>query len=119
MSLLWLTLAAMAGGVVGAAIHEGTHLATAAALGVVEAVGWQGGLAGGPYVDYRVQSRWRSEAVRKSPLLLGLAALGGFLVSFDGVGLVAMFEAGVISGLLWASPEDLFADAAQREASAT
>ena len=114
MSLLAYPLAAMAGGLVGTVAHESLHALTAAVVGRVKAVGWQGGLTGGPYVDFEARSRWRSEAVRKAPLAVGLVA---------GIVVASRFEPtprwlaalGVVWGLLWTSPEDLFADAATRE----
>jgi hypothetical protein len=113
MSLLAYPLAAMAGGLVGTVAHESLHALIAAIVGRVEAVGWQGGLGGGPYVDFETAGRWRSEAVRKAPLAVGLVA---------GIVVASRFEPtpswvaalGVVWGLLWTSPEDLFADAAEQ-----
>jgi hypothetical protein len=114
MSLLAYPLAAMAGGLVGTVAHEGLHYVVARALGRVEGVGWQGGLAGGPYVDFAVGSRWRSEAVRKAPLVAGL--LAGIGVASTAAATPSWVAAvGVVAGLLWSSAEDLFAGAAARE----
>lgn len=114
MSILLVPLAAMAGGVAGVVAHESIHCGLAELLGDVVGVGWAGGLAGGPYVDYRVESRWRSEVVRKGPLGVGTAAAIALFVTFDGVTLPWVFAAGAVTGLLWSSPEDLFASAADQ-----
>ena len=116
MSLLAYPIAAMAGGLVGAIAHETIHAVAAHALGELEGVGWQGGLVGGPFVDFRTPSRWRSEVVRKSPLAVGIASAIVVALSFDGVTLPWVAAAGFAAGLLWSSPEDLFA--ARAEASA-
>ena len=117
MSILLVPLAAMAGGVLGVVAHEGIHYALARALGEVIGVGWVGGLAGGPYVDYRVGSRWRSEVIRKGPLAAGIAGAIALFATFDGVTLPWVFGAGAVGGLLWSSPEDLFARAADQSGS--
>ena len=114
MNILVYPLAAMAGGVIGVVAHESIHYALARALGEVIGVGWVGGLAGGPYVDYRVPSRWRSEVVRKGPLAAGLLGAVALALSFDGLSLPWIVGAGAVAGLLWTSPEDLFVDAADQ-----
>lgn len=117
MSILLVPLAAMAGGVLGVALHEATHYGLAELLGDVVGVGWTGGLAGGPYVDYRVESSigdWRSEVIRKGPLALGGLGAIALALTFDGVTLPWMLGVGVVAGLLWSSPEDLFSAAADR-----
>ncbi|MDR9381143.1 MAG: hypothetical protein RI560_05650 [Natronomonas sp.] len=115
MNIITMPLAAMAGGVLGAAIHETIHYALARALGEVLGVGWTGGLSGGPYVDFRVPAsvgNWRSELVRKGPLGVGLLGAIAFAFTYDGLSLGSMALAGLVAGILWTSPEDLFADAA-------
>lgn len=114
MNILFAPVAAMIGGVVGTIAHETIHYTLARVLGTVEAVGWQGGLSGGPYVDYRVTSRWRSEAVRKGPLAAGLVGAIALFVTFDGVTLPWIAAAGAVAGMLWTSPEDLFASRAEQ-----
>ena len=119
MSVLVYPLAAMAGGVLGIVAHESIHLLLARALGEVIGVGWVGGLAGGPCVDYRVASRWRSEVVRKGPLAAGLLGAIALALSFDGVTVTWIVAAGAVAGLLWTSPEDLFVDAADQTEAAS
>jgi len=114
VSLLAYPLAAMAGSLVGTLVHEATHAVAAIALGELEGVGWQGGLAGGPFVDYRVDSRWRSEAVRKAPLALGGVGAIALLAGFEGATVGWVAAAGVVAGLLWSSPEDLSLAAARQ-----
>jgi len=114
MSLALYPLAAAAGAVVGVAAHEATHAAVAAAFGVLDGAGWQGGLTGGPYVDFAPETRWQSEAVRKAPLALGLLALAGLIAAYPGPTLPWVAAAGAVVGLLWTSPADLFVEAAQR-----
>jgi len=101
-------LTAAAGLLVGALAHEATHAVAAVALGQLEAVGWAGGLAGGPYVDFRAPTRLRSEVIRKAPLALGLGAAASAVVGFDAVTLPWLFQAALAVGLLQASPADLF-----------
>lgn len=108
MSLLAYPLAAMAGGLLGTVAHECTHYLVARALGTVERVGWQGGVTGRLFIDFRVGSRWRSEAVRKAPLAVGVAGVAALVVGFDGPTLPWATAAGAVAGLLWSSPEDLF-----------
>jgi hypothetical protein len=108
VSLLWYPLAAMAGGVLGTIAHEALHALAAIALGELEGIGWQGGLAGGPFVDFRADSRWRSEVIRKLPLATGVGAAIAVVGSFDGLTLPWLTAAGAVAGLLWTSPEDLF-----------
>lgn len=114
MSILAAPLAAMAGGVAGVVAHESIHYALAELLGDVVGVGWTGGLAGGPYIDYRIEGRWRSEAIRKGPLAAGIVGAIALLVSFDGLTLPWVAAAGAVAGLLWTSPEDLFTSAADQ-----
>ena len=114
MNIFVLPAIAMAGGAVGAALHEGIHYALARRLGTVVGAGWSGGVAGGPFIDYRVGSRWRSELVRKGPLALGVLGAIALAASFDGLTLPWLFGGGVVAGLLWTSPEDLFAAVASQ-----
>lgn len=114
MSLLAYPLAAMAGGICGTIIHEATHAIVAHALGELDGAGWQGGLAGGPFVDFRAEGRWRSEAIRKAPLVAGVIAAIALIASYDGVTPAWVALAGAVAGLLWTSPEDLFVDAARQ-----
>lgn len=114
MSLAYYPLAAAAGAVVGSITHEATHAAVAAAFGVLDGVGWQGGIAGGPFVDFAPESRAQSEAVRKAPLGLGLVALAALVVAYPGPTLPWVAAAGATAGLLWTSPADLLVDAAKR-----
>lgn len=114
MNVLVLPAVAMAGGAVGAALHEGIHYGLARALGEVLGAGWSGGLSGGPFIDYRVGSRWRSEIVRKGPLAMGGLGAIALAASFDGLTLPWLFGGGVVAGLLWTSPEDLFVSAASQ-----
>lgn len=116
MTLLLYPLAAMAGGLVGTLAHETTHAVAAIALGELVGVGWQGGLAGGPFVDYRAASRWRSEAIRKAPLVVGIVAAVALAVAYRGPSLATLAATGTVAGLLWTSPEDL--SSARAEASA-
>jgi len=108
VSLLAYPLVAMAGAIAGAFTHEATHALVATVVGDVKGVGWQGGLAGGPYVDFRAPSRWRSEAVRKAPLVAGVIALAIVVVTYPGPTLDWVAAAAFALGLLWTSPEDLF-----------
>lgn len=114
MSLALYPLAAAVGAVVGTVLHEATHAAVAAAFGVLDGAGWQGGLTGGPYVDFAPETRAQSEAVRKAPLVLGALALGALVVAYPGPTLPWVAAAGGVAGLLWTSPEDLFVKAASR-----
>ena len=108
MSLALVPLTAAAGMLVGALAHESAHAAAAVALGELEAVGWAGGLAGGPYVDFRAPTRWRSEVIRKAPLALGIVAATTAVVGFESVTLTWLLQASLAVGLLWSSPADLF-----------
>lgn len=108
MVLALVPLTAAAGMLVGAVAHETAHAAAALVLGELEAVGWAGGLAGGPYVDFRAPTRLRSEVIRKAPLALGLGAAASAVVGFDAVTLPWLFQAALAVGLLWSSPADLF-----------
>lgn len=107
MSLALYPLAAMAGGLVGTIAHEMTHAVAAIALGELVGAGWQGGLAGGPFVDFRAPTRLRSEAIRKAPLVVGLLAGIALVVAYRGPSLAWVGASGVVAGLLWTSPEDL------------
>ena len=112
MSLLWYPIAAMAGGIGGAIAHESLHVAVAAAVGELHRVGWRGSwLTGGPVVDFRARTRWRTEAVLKAPLLAGVA-VAAVVLAGSGLTLGRVALAGVAMGLLWASPEDLWASRA-------
>ena len=98
----------MAGGLVGTIAHESLHAVAAVTLGQLVGVGWVGGLAGGPAVDYRAPTRVRDEIIRKLPLAAGVVV--AVVVALDsGVtpGRVAL--GGVAAGLLWSSPADLWA----------
>jgi len=146
VSLALVPLTAGAGMVVGAVAHESTHAALAVALGKLHRIGWAGGLAGGPVVDYSVPGvldrprrgrgrgrrqrarrrrrrreqqhhpQLRSEVIRKGPLVLGLFALTTALISFEAVTLVWLFHAAFALGLLQASPQDLFTQHAEETA---
>ena len=106
----------MAGGIGGAIAHESLHVAVAAAVGELHRVGWRGSwLTGGPVVDFRAGSRWRTEAVLKAPLLAGVA-VAAVVLAGSGVTLGRVALAGVAMGLLWASPEDLWASRAHAAA---
>lgn len=114
MSLVYYPLSAAAGAVVGVALHEATHALVAAAFGVLDGAGWQGGLAGGPYVDFAPETRWQSELVRKTPLAIGLVALVALVAAYPGPTLGWVAAGGAVAGLLWTSPEDLFVEAAEQ-----
>jgi len=103
----------MIGGLVGTLDHEATHAAMAWAFHALVGVGWQGGLAGGPYVDYQTESRWRSEAIRKAPLVLGTIAAVLLVATYDAPTVSWVGAAGAVAGLLWSSPEDLFIERAR------
>jgi len=107
VSLVAYPLAAMVGALVGTITHETTHAVLALALGELEGFGWQGGLAGGPYVDFRAPTRLASEVIRKAPLALGASGLVALALSFDGLSVSWVALAGAVLGLLWTSPEDL------------
>ena len=106
MNLVLFPLAAMAGGVVGIVLHEALHALAATQFGELEAVGWQGGLTGGPYVDFRTDSWLASEVVRKLPLVVGVAGLALTIATAE-ASVSWVFNAGAVAGLLWTSPEDL------------
>jgi len=110
--LALVPLTAAAGLLVGALAHESTHAAAALVLGELETVGWSGGVAGGPYVDFRAPTRWRSEVIRKAPLALGVVAAAIAVVGFEAITLRWLFHAALAVGLLWSSPADLFASRA-------
>jgi len=105
-------LTVVAGGILGALAHETTHAVAALALGQLDAVGWQVGVAGGPYVDFRAPTRLRSEIIRKAPLALGLVAAATAVVGFEALTLPWLFHAALAVGLLWTSPADLFVERA-------
>jgi hypothetical protein len=92
----------------GALAHETAHAAAAVALGELEGVGWSGGVAGGPYVNFRAPTRLRSEVIRKAPLALGVLAAASAVVGFESITLPWLFQAALAVGLLWSSPADLF-----------
>lgn len=116
MNLLWYPLAAMAGGIGGVIAHESLHALAAAALGQLVGVGWRGSWrTGGPVVEFRASTRWRTEAVLKAPLLAGVA-VAAVVLAGSGVTLGRVALAGVAVGLLWASPEDLWASRAHAAA---
>jgi len=109
-------LTAAAGLLVGALAHETTHAAAALVLGQLDDIGWHGGLAGGPYVDFRAPTRWRSEVIRKAPLALGVLAAAMAVVGFEAVTLPWLFHAALAVGLLWSSPADLLVSRARASA---
>lgn len=113
MMLVVVPMIAMFGGLVGIVVHEAIHIVAAVVLGELEAVGWRGGVGGGPVVDYRVASRWRSEVVRKAPLVCGVIGVGILVETWHGLSLAWVFTAGATLGLLWTSPADLSLDAAR------
>jgi len=116
VSLALVPLTAAAGMLVGALAHETAHAATALVLGELEDIGWQGGVAGGPYVDFRAPTRLRSEVIRKAPLTLGVLAAAMAVVGFKAITLRWLFHAAVTVGLLWSSPADLFLSRARAAA---
>jgi len=109
-----ITIAAAGGALVGSILHEMTHAIVAVAFGVLNGFGWEGGLAGGPYVEYNAETRWQSEAVRKAPLAVGIAALVGLILIYETLTLPWIAGAGATLMLLQGSPEDLFWDAADQ-----
>ena len=111
MSLVVYPLAAMVGGLVGTIAHESLHALAAVTLGQLVGVGWVGGLAGGPAVDYRAPTRVRDEIIRKLPLAAGVAVAVGVALG-SGLTPSRVALAGVAAGLLWASPEDLWTERA-------
>jgi hypothetical protein len=115
LTLVAYPLAAMAGALVGTVVHEATHAALAIALGQLEGVGWQGGLAGGPFVDFRAPTRARSEVIRKAPLVVGLGG-AAVVVTTATLSVAWTFGAAVVAGLLWTSPADLFLSRSQAAA---
>ena len=117
MSLLAYPLAAMAGGLVGTLAHESAHAVAAAALGELEGVGWQGGLAGRPFVEYRYYSRVASEAIRKAPYLLGLVAAVVLVMEYPGRPTLWWVAAAAMTlMILRPSPEDFSARHAHESA---
>jgi len=116
VSILAYPLAAMGGAIIGTLVHEATHAAVAAAVGRVEGVGWQGGLAGGPYVDFRAPTRWRSEMVRKAPLAVGVVALAVVVATYSAPTVTWVAAAAFALGALWSSPEDIWRSRAQQSA---
>lgn len=109
-------LTVMAGAFLGALAHELTHAVAAMVLAEEMTMGWQGGIEGGPYVDFRAGSRWRSEVIRKAPLALGILALATAVVGFEVLTLAWLLHAGFALGLLWTSPQDLFVAPARASA---
>lgn len=114
MNLVLYPLAAVAGGVIGVLAHEALHYLAASVFGSVEAVGWQGGVLGGLFVDFRAPGRLHSEVIRKAPLAAGVAATIVLFGTFGGVTVAWLVGAGIAAGLLWTSPEDLSLAAAER-----
>lgn len=112
MTLALVPLTVAAGMLVGVLAHESTHALLAVALGKLEAIGWAGGLAGGPYVDFRAPTRARSEVIRKAPLAVGVIVAATAVIGFKRVTLPWLFHAAVAVGLLWSSPADLVASQA-------
>lgn len=106
-SLTLYPLAAVAGALVGSALHEASHAAVAAAFGVLDGAGWQGGLTGGPYVDFRPETRLQSEAVRKAPLVVGVVGSGALVAAYDGPTVAWVGAAAAVVSVLRLSPEDL------------
>jgi hypothetical protein len=109
-------LTVMAGAFVGAIAHELTHAVAAMVLAEEMTMGWQGGIDGGPYVDFRAARRWRSEVIRKAPLALGIVALATAVVGFEVLTLAWLLHAGFALGLLSTSPQDLFISRARASA---
>jgi len=103
-----ILLTVMAGGFLGALAHELTHAVAAIVLAEEMTMGWQGGIEGGPYVDFRAASRWRSEVIRKAPLALGIISLATAVVGFEMLTLPWLLQGSFALGLLWTSPADLF-----------
>lgn len=102
----------MTGGFVGVIIHEGVHAVLAIMLGRLENIGWDGGRwFGGPYVDFRAETRLRSEVIRKGPLVVGLLT-AAVVVPAATYSIGWIFSAAVVAGLLRISPADLFASRA-------
>jgi len=101
-------LTVMTGGFLGSIAHELTHAVAAIVLADEMTLGWQGGIEGGPYVDFQAPSRWRSEVIRKAPLALGMVALATAVVGFEVLTLPWLLQAAFALGLLWTSPQDLF-----------
>jgi hypothetical protein len=98
----------MTGGFVGAIIHEGVHAVLAIMLGQLENIGWEGGRwFGGPYVEFRAETRLRGEVIRKGPLVVALAA-AAVVVPAATYSIEWIFSAAVVAGLLRTSPADLF-----------
>lgn len=113
ITVLAFPLSMMAGGLLGAIAHETAHAVMARLLGQLHGVGWQGGITGGAFVEYSVDDRWRSEVVRKTPLVLGALALVGVALNAR-VTVTWVGAFGVSLGLLWTSPADMFIDAAKQ-----
>ena len=108
MSIVLAPLAAMAGAVAGATVHELAHAIVAVLVGGrVEKVGWTGGLTGGPVVLWRSpdDSTWRPRAVGLAPFALGVVA-AVTAISRPPDGYAAFGVAGFVLALLWSSPED-------------
>jgi len=103
----------MGGALLGSVCHETVHAVAAVALGELVGVGWRGGLAGGPFVDFRADRRWRSEVIRKAPLALGVVALAATVVTYHGPSLSWVALAAAALGLVWSSPEDFSLERAE------
>jgi len=109
MSPVANALAMLAGAIVGAICHEAIHAAAAIALGELREVGWRGGLGGGPFVEFRAPTPARSAVVRLAPVAVGVVALIGVAVTYDGPTLSWLASAAAALGLVWSSPEDFSA----------
>jgi len=108
VSLLAYPIAAMGGALCGSICHETTHAVAAVAFGELVGVGWRGGVAGGPFVDFRADARWRSEVIRKAPLAL--------VVTYHGPTLAWVALAAASLGVVWSSPEDFSRERAEAAA---
>jgi hypothetical protein len=107
--------AAMVGGAVGLVLHELTHYVVAKALTDARfVIGSADGMILSAGVDFRADSRIKSELIRKSPLVVGLCAAGYVGLRYDGLSVAWVFLAGVVVGLLQLSKEDLFVSAADQ-----
>jgi len=116
VSLIAYPLAAMGGALCGSICHEATHAVAAVALGELVGVGWRGGVAGGPFVDFRADARWRSEVIRKAPLALGVIALAATVVTYHGPTLAWVALAAASLAVVWSSPEDFSRERAEAAA---
>lgn len=115
---MWLAaLAAPAGVVVGATLHEASHAIAAEQLGgtVVDA-GWSGGVTGGPYIQWR-----GPEDGGLRPLMVGVAPVGTALLVAVMASIVRpaslaawLGVAGVLIGLVRLSVEDVSPQSSRR-----